>query len=597
MNNLSLGLQDFRNTNIEKGFDVELEKGFSETPDKKADVQEKKQPTVQDTHASDVESKKLALEHSQKLDKQYQYSKLSKEEQRAMRVLVNIDGKSAKEKLQTVMDHFGVSRVGAINLLADATKDISTNNPATEDTEETGEIAKAFNLDGDYLEKGRAVPIGTINKYGEVKTAEGWKFLKKEHKGEHHDAAIEHAKKTNSLIEPGHEMHPDSLGAKKVGEPTAKTGVDYVDEAIKNHGDSQQHKIALMKLNEVKDKLSKKVETLASKREASSSNSAELEKHSKALGIVKEHIAKHEAASNTSPLRTMSKYLADLGQEKGKTDKEKAQEIAKKYGVSEREASQAIIDAMDKHYPGWEKKASSDKTTADTIKSYLKSNKDKNPAEIVKEISDHYKITPQEASKLLSEASKSSLSDFIDTLPKEGNFKVKRNGKLSSAVYDKNSFKESLKSANLEPNSSDHGFEGFEKVEDTTDSKKKSLIQGINNLNSLPKGKIFDDAKSIEGVFPKSKHSYSEVAQAFEENRDKSRVQEVDLKDIHITQPNIQSKKVEKMVNDLDKTPTLNVVQFPSGEKAVFDGHHRLTSNWVAGNSKVKVNLVKLDDK
>jgi hypothetical protein len=44
------------------------------------------------------------------------------------------------------------------------------------DFETNNNLKKSFEVD---LEKGRAVPIGTINKYGEIKTAQGWKYIKK----------------------------------------------------------------------------------------------------------------------------------------------------------------------------------------------------------------------------------------------------------------------------------------------------------------------------------------------------------------------------------------------------------------------------------
>jgi uncharacterized ParB-like nuclease family protein len=48
------------------------------------------------------------------------------------------------------------------------------------------------------------------------------------------------------------------------------------------------------------------------------------------------------------------------------------------------------------------------------------------------------------------------------------------------------------------------------------------------------------------------------------------------------------------MIDDIDKVPPINVVQFKNGEKAIYDGHHRLMANWALGETKIKVNLVKL---
>jgi len=126
----------------------------------------------------------------------------------------------------------------------------------------------------------------------------------------------------------------------------------------------------------------------------------------------------------------------------------------------------------------------------------------------------------------------------------------------------------------------------------------KDLKEEINSpdekIDALPKGRMFDDAKNIEGIFNRSKHSWSEVVESFEANRDKVKEHYVDLKDIQITQPNIQGNKVKRLIPDLDKAPTINVVEFPDGEKVIYDGHHRLVANWALGNAKIKVNLVKL---
>ena len=104
---------------------------------------------------------------------------------------------------------------------------------------------------------------------------------------------------------------------------------------------------------------------------------------------------------------------------------------------------------------------------------------------------------------------------------------------------------------------------------------------------------MFDDAKKITGIFNKSKHSYSEVIEAFEKNKNNGTPQFVSVKDIHITQPNIQSNKVKQTITSSNVTTPLNVVQFPDGEMAIYDGHHRLTVAWAMGKDKIKVNLVK----
>ena len=120
------------------------------------------------------------------------------------------------------------------------------------------------------------------------------------------------------------------------------------------------------------------------------------------------------------------------------------------------------------------------------------------------------------------------------------------------------------------------------------------LVETSNNkIDELPIGKLFNDAKNIQRIFNISRRSWSAVIEAFEKNKDNGNLQLVSLKDIHITQPNIQSNKVKTILDDLNKLTTINVVEFEDGEMAIFDGHHRLVANWALGNSKIQVNLVQ----
>ena len=120
------------------------------------------------------------------------------------------------------------------------------------------------------------------------------------------------------------------------------------------------------------------------------------------------------------------------------------------------------------------------------------------------------------------------------------------------------------------------------------------LVETSNNkIDELPTGKLFNDAKNIQRIFNISRRSWSDVIEAFEKNKDNGNLQLVSLKDIHITQPNIQSNKVKTILADLNKLSTINVVEFEDGEMAIFDGHHRLVANWALGNSKIEVNLVQ----
>jgi len=115
----------------------------------------------------------------------------------------------------------------------------------------------------------------------------------------------------------------------------------------------------------------------------------------------------------------------------------------------------------------------------------------------------------------------------------------------------------------------------------------------IDKVNSLPKGKMFDDAKKIDAVFKKSSHTWSEVIETFEKNQSDANMNTVNIKDIQITQSNIQTHKIESMLKDFDKLPLINVVEFADG-LAIYDGHHRLISAWAMGKKKIKVNWVKL---
>lgn len=120
------------------------------------------------------------------------------------------------------------------------------------------------------------------------------------------------------------------------------------------------------------------------------------------------------------------------------------------------------------------------------------------------------------------------------------------------------------------------------------------LVETLNTkIDQLPTGKLFSDAKNIEGIFNKSQHSWSEVIETAEKNKNNGHIETVNLKDIHITQPNIQSNKVKTMLKDLNSLPPIDVVQFEDGEMAIHDGHHRLVANWLLGHSKIKVNLIQ----
>ena len=130
--------------------------------------------------------------------------------------------------------------------------------------------------------------------------------------------------------------------------------------------------------------------------------------------------------------------------------------------------------------------------------------------------------------------------------------------------------------------------------EDFLNESKQSLESAIDKVESLPKGKLFDDSKQIDSIFKMSKKSWNEVIVAYEQHEEKHHIVYVDISEIHITQPNIQSNKVTKMFDNIEKLPRINVVQFSNGEKTIYDGHHRLIAHWALGEKKIKVNLVKI---
>lgn len=124
-------------------------------------------------------------------------------------------------------------------------------------------------------------------------------------------------------------------------------------------------------------------------------------------------------------------------------------------------------------------------------------------------------------------------------------------------------------------------------------NEAKDIESAVERLDSLPKGAIFDDAKKIDGIFNITKHSWSEVVETFEKHEKDAQIKTVNIKDIQITQRNVQSYKVKEMIERPKKLKLINVVQFPDG-MAIYDGHHRLTTAWALGETKLKVNLVKI---
>ncbi len=134
------------------------------------------------------------------------------------------------------------------------------------------------------------------------------------------------------------------------------------------------------------------------------------------------------------------------------------------------------------------------------------------------------------------------------------------------------------------------------KLKNLLKENESSINLEYQKIDKLPIGKLFDDAKNIEGIFKKSQHSWNDVIVTYEKHEEQHHIKYVNISDIHITQPNIQANKVNKILDNIDKVPRINVVQFSDGEMAIYDGHHRLIASWALGDKRIKVNLVKLSN-
>ena len=133
----------------------------------------------------------------------------------------------------------------------------------------------------------------------------------------------------------------------------------------------------------------------------------------------------------------------------------------------------------------------------------------------------------------------------------------------------------------------------FLKEKETKKTEKPTIKEIKDKLNDLPAGTIFDDAKNINGIFTRSKKSWSEVIENLQKFKENGKITEISINDIEITQPNIQMNKVIKMVENIKDVPIIDVVMFKDGTMAIHDGHHRLTTAWVLNEKKIKVNLIK----
>jgi len=132
------------------------------------------------------------------------------------------------------------------------------------------------------------------------------------------------------------------------------------------------------------------------------------------------------------------------------------------------------------------------------------------------------------------------------------------------------------------------------KLKNLLTENESSINLAYQKIDELPIGKLFDDAKNIEGIFKKSQHSWNDVIVAYEKHEEQHHIKYINISDIYITQPNIQAEKVKQVITNIQSVPIINVVQFENGEMAIYDGHHRLIANWALGKQQIKVNLVQL---
>lgn len=147
----------------------------------------------------------------------------------------------------------------------------------------------------------------------------------------------------------------------------------------------------------------------------------------------------------------------------------------------------------------------------------------------------------------------------------------------------------------VRPNGTVYGSRGKCKKGVEEGKTSKGTASADEKMDSLPQGDLFPTAKRIDGIFKKSRHSWSEVIESLERNIENGKRTTVNIEDVKITQPNVLSSKVKKMVQGSGKTPTIDAVLFPDGEIVIHDGHHRLTANWALGNKTIEVNLVRAE--
>ncbi len=185
----------------------------------------------------------------------------------------------------------------------------------------------------------KAVPIGTVNAHGKIKTANGWVHQKKGGKsgGEEKKEGKKEGKKPSG----------------------SNTGLPDVDKVLDNHGKSSEYSsTALLSLRPLQEKLSKQADRLASGKSSPASRQ-KLTQVGNALGKVKEAIAHHEKNNKKGDAKESELSPA--------AKKKKLKEAHKKMDAA-RDKITAAERGIEYHGESKEKKAHSSQLKEEKIK-------------------------------------------------------------------------------------------------------------------------------------------------------------------------------------------------------------------------------------
>lgn len=115
----------------------------------------------------------------------------------------------------------------------------------------------------------------------------------------------------------------------------------------------------------------------------------------------------------------------------------------------------------------------------------------------------------------------------------------------------------------------------------------------LQRVDALPNASLSNDSKLIDRVFQVNNRPWTQLVQIWKQYGHQAQTATLNPTNIQITQHEIQLNKVKEMIYRDGKVKTINVIQFPEGP-VIYDGHHRLTKAWALGETKLKVNLLKL---